>query len=51
VRIAVELFGDEARRQDLRRRLRANSDTLFENREGVRGLERFLLESISQAGT
>jgi predicted O-linked N-acetylglucosamine transferase (SPINDLY family) len=49
VRIVVELAGDEARRADLRRRLCANADALFENREGVRGLERFLVESISQA--
>jgi predicted O-linked N-acetylglucosamine transferase (SPINDLY family) len=47
VRIAVELCGDEARRAGLRQRLRANSDALYENREGVRGLERFLLESLS----
>ena len=49
VRIVVELAGDQARRADLRRRLRANADALFENRDGVRGLERFVAESISQA--
>jgi predicted O-linked N-acetylglucosamine transferase (SPINDLY family) len=49
VRIAVELAVDEARRADLGRQLRANADALFENLEGVRGLERFLIESISQA--
>ena len=48
VRIVVELTGDEARRADLRRRLRAGADSLFENRDGVRALERFLIESISQ---
>jgi predicted O-linked N-acetylglucosamine transferase (SPINDLY family) len=47
VRITVELFADKARRASLRERLRANSDALYENRDGVRGLERFLLESIS----
>jgi predicted O-linked N-acetylglucosamine transferase (SPINDLY family) len=49
VRIAVAMCGDEARRADLRQRLRANSDALYENREGVRGLERFLLESTQSA--
>ena len=49
VRIAVELCGDEARRAGLRQRLRANSDALYENREGVRALERFLVESVSSA--
>jgi predicted O-linked N-acetylglucosamine transferase (SPINDLY family) len=49
VRIVVELAVDEARRADLGRQLRANADALFENLEGVRGLERFLIESISQA--
>ena len=49
VRIAVELCGDEVRREGLRQRLRANSDALFENHEGVSGLERFLIEAI--AGT
>jgi protein O-GlcNAc transferase len=47
VRIAVELCTDGARRAALRERLRANAGVLFENREGVRGLERFLLESLS----
>jgi len=50
-RIAVELCGDEARRAGLRQRLRANSDALYENREGVRGLERFLLASVPSAST
>jgi len=49
VRVVVELCGDEARRAGLRQRLRANSDSLYENSEGVRGLERFLLESIESA--
>ncbi len=49
VRIAVEMCGDEERGAGLRERLRANADSLFENREGVRGLERFMFESISQA--
>ena len=47
VRLVVEYCGDEERRAGLRQRLRANSDSLFENREGVRGLERFLLEAIA----
>jgi protein O-GlcNAc transferase len=49
VRIAVELCADQTRREGLRQRLGANSDSLFENREAVRGLERFLLESLSPA--
>jgi protein O-GlcNAc transferase len=49
VRIAVELCGNDGRRAALRQRLRANADALFESREGVRGLERFVFESISQA--
>jgi len=49
VRIVVELAGDEERRADLRRRLRAGADSLFENRDCVRALERFFVESISQA--
>ncbi len=50
VRIAVELCGDEARCAQLRERLQTNSDLLFENREGVRELERFLVEAISTSG-
>ena len=49
VRIVVELAGDEARRADVRRRLRTNADALFENREGVRALERFLFDAFSAA--
>jgi predicted O-linked N-acetylglucosamine transferase (SPINDLY family) len=49
VRMAVEFCGDEARRAGLRERLIGTSDALYENREGVRGLERFLLESIESA--
>ncbi|HSC09599.1 MAG TPA: tetratricopeptide repeat protein [Rhodanobacteraceae bacterium] len=47
VRMVVELCADDARRADLRQRLRTNSDTLYEDREGVRGLERFLVEAVS----
>lgn len=47
VRIAVALCRDEARRAGLRQRLSANAGVLYESHEGVRGLERFLLESIS----
>jgi len=49
VRIVVEMCGDEARRAELRHRLLANADSLFEDHQGVRGLERFLIESISPA--
>ncbi|HSE12168.1 MAG TPA: tetratricopeptide repeat protein, partial [Rudaea sp.] len=48
VRIAAGLCADGPRRAALRERLRANADVLFESREGVRGLERFLLESLSR---
>jgi predicted O-linked N-acetylglucosamine transferase (SPINDLY family) len=47
VRIAADHCADGARRAAVRERLLANADALFESREGVRALERFLLESLS----
>ena len=46
VRIALDLCRDETLRATVGQRMRANSSALYEDREGVRGLERFLIDSL-----